>query len=151
MLLTPHVRKIILRMHTQCAQVSAGVRKPSMDSECASGMHLVNGTGNSPSPGQPTPDKSSRGSVDTTKTRLDPQRARLWCCVTPSSSVAQQLGLFRASTVWGTLPSPLVPRQEILQQLDAHDKQISALDTGINESAHLLEEAGVCSSLCSQW
>ena len=42
-------------------------------------MHLVNGTGNSPSLGQPTPgvvkqDKSSRGSVDTTKTRLDPQR-----------------------------------------------------------------------------
>ena len=42
-------------------------------------MHLVNGTGNSPSPGQLTPgvvkqDKSSRGSVDTTKPRLDPQR-----------------------------------------------------------------------------
>jgi hypothetical protein len=41
-------------------------------------MHLVNGTGNSPSPGQPTPgvvkqDKSSGGSVDTTKTRSDPQ------------------------------------------------------------------------------
>ena len=45
-------------------------------------MHLVNGTGNSPSPGQPTPgvvkqDKSSRGSVDTTKTRSDPQRVRM--------------------------------------------------------------------------
>ena len=42
-------------------------------------MHLVNGTGNSPSPGQPTPgvvkqDKSSGGSVGTTKTRSDPQR-----------------------------------------------------------------------------
>ena len=45
-------------------------------------MHLVNGTGNSPSPGQPTPgvvtqDKSSRGSIDTTKTCLGPQRVRM--------------------------------------------------------------------------
>ena len=45
-------------------------------------MHLVNGTGNSPSPGQPTPgvvkqDKSSGGSVDTTKTHSDPQRVRM--------------------------------------------------------------------------
>ena len=45
-------------------------------------MHLVNGTGNSPSPGQPTPevvkqDKSSGGSVDTTKTRSGPQRVRV--------------------------------------------------------------------------
>ena len=46
------------------------------------GMHLVNGTGNSPSPGRPTPgvvkqDKSSGGSVDTTKTRSGPQRVRM--------------------------------------------------------------------------
>ena len=45
-------------------------------------MHLVNGTGNSLSPGQPTPgvvkqDKSSGGSVDTTKTRSDPRRVRM--------------------------------------------------------------------------
>ena len=45
-------------------------------------MHLVNGTCNSPSPGQPTPgvvkqDKSSGGSVDTTKTRSGPQRVRM--------------------------------------------------------------------------
>ena len=45
-------------------------------------MHLVNGMGNSPSPGRPTPgvvkqDKSSGGSVDTTKTRSDPQRVRM--------------------------------------------------------------------------
>ena len=44
-------------------------------------MPLVNGTGNSPSPGRPTPgvvkqDKSSGGSVDTTKTRSGPQRVR---------------------------------------------------------------------------
>ena len=45
-------------------------------------MHLVNGTGNSPSPGRPTlgvvkQDKSSRGSIDTTKTCSDPQRVRM--------------------------------------------------------------------------
>ena len=45
-------------------------------------MHLVNGTGNSLSPGRPTPgvvkqENSSGGSVDTTKTRLGPQRVRM--------------------------------------------------------------------------
>ena len=45
-------------------------------------MPLVNGTGNSPSPGQSThgvvkQDKSSGGSVDTTKTRSGPQRVRM--------------------------------------------------------------------------
>ena len=45
-------------------------------------LPLVNGTGNSPSPGRPTPgvvkqDKSSGGSVNTTKTRSDPQRVRM--------------------------------------------------------------------------
>ena len=45
-------------------------------------MHLFNGTGNSPSLGQPTPggvkqDKSSRGSVDTTKTRSGPRRVTM--------------------------------------------------------------------------
>ena len=45
-------------------------------------MPLVNGTGNSPSPGRPTPgvvkqDKSSGGSVDTTRTRSGPQRVRM--------------------------------------------------------------------------
>ena len=45
-------------------------------------MPLVNGTGNSPSLGRPTPgvvqqDKSSGGFVDTTRTRSDPQRVRM--------------------------------------------------------------------------
>ena len=45
-------------------------------------MPLVSGTGNSPSPGRPTPgvvkqDKSSGGSIDTTKTRSGPQRVRM--------------------------------------------------------------------------
>ena len=43
-------------------------------------MHLVNGTGNSPSSGTADPrssqNKSSRGSSDTTKTRLGPRRVR---------------------------------------------------------------------------
>ena len=52
---------------------------PRMDSECASGCPWSTARGNSPSPGRPTPgvvkqDKSSGGSVDTTKTRSDPQR-----------------------------------------------------------------------------
>ena len=45
-------------------------------------MHLLSGTGNGPSLGRPTPgvvkqDKSSGGSVDTTKTRSGPQRVRM--------------------------------------------------------------------------
>ena len=45
-------------------------------------MRLVNGMGNSLSPGQPTPggvkqDKSSGGSVGTTKTRSDPQGVKM--------------------------------------------------------------------------
>ena len=59
------------------AQVSAGVGKPPHGLVVCIRMHLVNGTGNSPSPGRPTPgvvkqDKSCGGSVDTTKTRLGP-------------------------------------------------------------------------------
>ena len=45
-------------------------------------MHWVNGTGNSPSLGRPTPgvvkqENSFRGSVDTTKTRSGAQRVRM--------------------------------------------------------------------------
>ena len=81
-LLEAPVRKIILQMHT-----------PALTSQCwglqtlhglgvCIWMHLVNGTGKTPSPGQRTrgvvkQDKSSRGSVDTTKTRSDPQRVRM--------------------------------------------------------------------------
>ena len=53
-----------------------------MDSECASGCTWSTARVTAPSPGQPTPgvvkqDKSSRGSVDTTKTRSGPQRVRM--------------------------------------------------------------------------
>ena len=46
-------------------------------------MHLVNGTGNSPVSGTADPgvvkqDKSSRGSIDTTNTRSDPQRVGMY-------------------------------------------------------------------------
>ena len=66
----------------QRAQVSAGVSKPPPGLGVCIGMPLVNGTGNSPSPGRPTPGvvkrgKSSGGSVGTTKTRPDPQRVRM--------------------------------------------------------------------------
>ena len=68
--------------HPQRAQVSAGVGKPPHGLGVCIWMHLVNGTGDSPSPGRRTPgvvkqNKSSRGSVDTTKTRSGPQRVRM--------------------------------------------------------------------------
>ena len=55
---------------------------PRMDSECASGCTWSTARATAPSPGQPTPgvvkqDKSSGGSVDTTKTRSGPQRVRM--------------------------------------------------------------------------
>ena len=54
-----------------------------MDWECASGCTWSTARATAPSPGRPTPgvvkqDKSSGGSVDTTKTRSDPQRVRMW-------------------------------------------------------------------------
>ena len=55
---------------------------PRMDSEGASGCPWSTARGNSPVSGTANPgvvkqDKSSRGSVDTTKTRSDPQRVRM--------------------------------------------------------------------------
>ena len=55
---------------------------PRMDSEWASGCPGSTARATAPSPGQPTPgvvkqDKSSGGSVDTTKTRSGPQRVRM--------------------------------------------------------------------------
>ena len=66
----------------QRARVGAGVGRPPHGLGLCIWMYLVNGTGNSPSPGRPTPgvvkqDKSSGGSVDTTKTRAGPQRVRM--------------------------------------------------------------------------
>ena len=75
--------RIIVVVRSPCqknpADVSAGVGKPLHGLGVCIWMHLVNGTGNSPSPGRPTPgvvkqDKSSRGSVDTNERRSDPQR-----------------------------------------------------------------------------
>ena len=55
---------------------------PHMDSECASGCPWSTARATAPSPGRPTPrvvkqDKSSGGSLDTTKTRSGPQRVRM--------------------------------------------------------------------------
>ena len=60
----------------------ARVGKPPQGLGVCAWMHPVNGKGNSPSPGRPTPgvvkqDKSSGGSVDTTKTGSGPQRVRM--------------------------------------------------------------------------
>jgi len=81
-LLEAPVRKIILQMHTPARTSQCWSRQTQHGLGVCIWMHLVNGTGNSPSPGQPTPgvvkqDKSSGGSVDTTKTRSDPQRVRM--------------------------------------------------------------------------
>ena len=55
---------------------------PRMDSECASGCPWSAARATAPSPGRPTPgvvkqDKSSGGSIDTTKTRSGPRRVRM--------------------------------------------------------------------------
>ena len=65
-------------MHTPALESA----KPRMDSECASGCTWSTARATAPSPGRPTPgvvkqDKSSGGSVDTTKTRSGPQRVRM--------------------------------------------------------------------------
>ena len=81
-LLEAPVRKIILQMYTAARTSQCWSRQTRHGLGVCIWMHLVTGTGNSPSPGQPTPgvvkqDKSSRGSVDTTKTRSGPQRVRM--------------------------------------------------------------------------
>ena len=81
-LLEAPVSEIILQMHTPARTSQCWSRQTPHGLGVCIWMHLVNGTGNSPSPGRPTPgvvkqDKSSGGSVDTTKTRSGPQRGRL--------------------------------------------------------------------------
>ena len=78
----PSVRKMILQMHTPARTGQCWSQKTQDGLGVCIWMHLVNGTGNSLSLGRPTPgvfkqDKSSRGSVDTTKTCSDPQRVRI--------------------------------------------------------------------------
>ena len=76
-------------------------------------MHLVNGTGNSPSPGRPTPgvvkqDKSSGGSVDTTKTCSDPHIVRM--------SSGQRRRQRQTTEYRGLVPNP-PPPSPVLQGL----------------------------------
>ena len=61
----------------QRAQVSVGVGKPSMDSECASGCTTAWATARLRESQVVKQDTSSRGCFDTTKTRLGPQRVRM--------------------------------------------------------------------------
>ena len=92
-------------------------------------MHLVNGTGSSPSPGQPTPgvvkqDKSSRGS----KTRSHPQRVRM-------SSRERPIGAAKgkqSNTKALRQPPPPLPRTHTspkspLQGLSEYTRSTSAL------------------------
>ena len=65
--------------HTSAHKSVLKSANPRTDSECASGCPWSTARATAPSPGRPTPgvvkqDKSSGGSVDTTKTRSDPQR-----------------------------------------------------------------------------
>ena len=70
--------------------VQCAIAPPPSYGVCIS-MHLLNGTGNSPSSGRPTPgivkhNKSSGGCVDTTKTRSGPQRVRMSSGERPTSA-----------------------------------------------------------------
>ena len=81
-LLEATVRKIILQMHTPARSSQCWSRQTQHGLGVCIGMHLVTGKGNSPVSGTDDPgvgkqDKSSGGSVDTTKTRLGPQRVRM--------------------------------------------------------------------------
>ena len=74
--------KLSCRCTPQRAQVSAGVGRPLHGPGVCIWMHWSTARATAPSPGRPTPgvvkqDKSSGGSVDTTKTRPDPQRVRM--------------------------------------------------------------------------
>ena len=102
--------KLSCRCTPQRAQVSAGVGKPLHGPRGCIWMHLVNGMGNSPSPERPTPgvvkqDKSSGGSVDTTKTRSGPQRVRM-------SSGERPMGAAKGTQIDTEPPPP--PRVDLV-------------------------------------
>ena len=94
-LLEAPVRKIVLQRHTPACTSQCWSRQTQHGLAVRIWMHLVNGTGNSPSPGQPSlgvvkQDKSSRGSVDTTKTRSGPQRVRMSSGERPTGAKGKQ-------------------------------------------------------------
>ena len=87
--------------------------------------HPVNGTGSSPSPGQPTPgvvkqDKSSEGSVDTTKTRSGPQRVRMSSGERPMNAAKGKQSDTEA------LCQPPAHTQWNVQESKSHNKTLSA-------------------------
>ena len=70
------------QMHTPAHTSQCWSRQTQHGFGVCTWMHLVNGTGQQPISGTADPgvvkqDRSSRGSVDTTKTRSDPQRVRM--------------------------------------------------------------------------
>ena len=114
------------------AQVSAGVSRHSMGSECALGCPWSTARATAPSPGRPTPgvvkqDKSFRGSVDTTKTRSGPQRVGRYDGERPINGVINgaaglgppSRGLLLVGALWYMLPvlhpatSPLRARESM--------------------------------------
>ena len=85
-----------LQMHTPARTSQCWSRQTQHGLGVCIWMHLLNGPGNSPSPGRPTPgvvkqDKSSRGSVDTTKTRSGPQRVRMSSGERPTGAANNQI------------------------------------------------------------
>ena len=105
-LLEAPVRKIILQMHTparssQCwsRQTPAWTRSVHLDAPGQRhGQQPVSGTAD---PGVVKQDKSSRGSVDTTKTRSGPQRVRMSSGERPIGAARgkQSKGAYRALCV----------------------------------------------------
>ena len=75
-------REFLAKLGRATAEGREGVPIPSQLRYPPPPPRYPNGSGNRPSPGRPTPgvvkqDKSSGGSIDTTKTRSGPQRVRM--------------------------------------------------------------------------
>ena len=112
-------------------QVSAGVGKPPHGLGVCLWMHLADGTGNSPSPGRPTPgvfkqDKSSGGFVDTTKTRSDPQRVRISGGERPMGAAKGKQSDTEALCQSRPPPPPVQPPPPPPPPLPSHPKKFSS-------------------------
>ena len=101
-------RKIILRVHTLAHTSQCWSRQTPHGLRVCIWMYLVNGTGNSPSLGRPTSEQSnrttSRGSVDTTKTRSDLERVEVCSGKRPKRAAK------KTKTMASCQPPPPPPR-----------------------------------------
>ena len=131
-LLEAPVRKIILQMHTpartsQCwsRQTPAWTRSVHLDAPGQRhGQQPVSGTAD---PGVVKQDKSSRGSVDTTKTPLGPQRVRMSSGERP---IGAAKGKQSDTEACANPPPPPSPPTSDLDQRPAHTKDM-APDAGV--------------------